>query len=121
MTDAKGDIKLNRRQFVLSGVHLASGDNELQADILAPYDFNSFDGADHAHAEITAQLIPKDLAYFLSDSLMNQFNWGTTELALEGDYSMGEGKIKTLNLKTDNSQFHAEGYVNDVMDPEKVN
>ena len=49
---------------------------------------------------------------------MNRFfnQWGPTELALEGNYITGTGKIKTLNLKTGNSQVHAEGMIHDVLD-----
>ena len=123
LAKAKGDFQLNRKQMVLSGLHLAFGANEIHADIMAPYNLASAEDTVHAHAEIVSrcQFTPNDLAYFFSDSVMNQFNqWGPTAFALEGDYTLGTGKIKTLNLKTGNSQLHAEGMVNDVLDLNKI-
>lgn len=121
LTDAKGDVQLTRNQLTLSGLRIASGVNELEGDLIAPYDFSSKEEIDHAHVEITAQINPKDLSYFLSDSVMNQFNWGATALILMGDYWSGEGKIKTLDVSTGNSRFHAEGVLSEVLDTEKIN
>ncbi|HEX5169917.1 MAG TPA: translocation/assembly module TamB domain-containing protein, partial [Cyclobacteriaceae bacterium] len=121
LTQAMADIQLNRNQLTLSGLHLVSGTDELRADITAPYDLNSTKGTDYAQIKLDAQINPGDFAYFLSDSIMNQFNWGNTALAMEGDYIMGKGKLKMLNLKTGNSQLHAEGTVGDVLSVDSMN
>src|SRR6187431_1901401 len=107
----------------VSGLHLASGSNEFDADLTAPYVFKSAEDTTDAHVEIASRchITPMALAYFFSDSLMNRFNqWGPTEMALEGNYTSGAGKIKTLNLKTGNSQIHAEGMLTDVLDLNKI-
>ena len=123
LTNAMADFKLNRKQMVVSGLHVSSGPNELHADLTAPYVLKSAEDTVQAHVEIVSrcQITPKVLAYFFSDSVMNQFNqWGPTEMALEGNYITGTGKIKTLNLKTGNSQVHAEGMLHDVLDLNKI-
>ena len=123
LTNAKAGFKLNRKQMVVSGLHVSSGANELLADLTAPYVFKSAEDSVQAHVEIVSrcQITPRALSYFFSDSVMNQFNqWGPTEMALEGNYITGTGKIKTLNLKTRNSQVHAEGMLHDVLDLNKI-
>ncbi|HEX5172025.1 MAG TPA: hypothetical protein VFW11_22760, partial [Cyclobacteriaceae bacterium] len=121
LTKAMADIQLNRNRLTLSGLHLVSGTNEMRADIKAPYDLSSIKGADFVQIKLDAQINPGDFAYFFSDSVMNQFNWGNTALALEGDYAMGKGKLEMLNLKTGNSQFYAEGTVGDVLSVDSMN
>jgi TamB, inner membrane protein subunit of TAM complex len=122
LTDARAGIHLNRNQLVLSGLHLASGVNELQADLTAPNDLSEKDG-EYARAEIAVQgrIDPNDLSYFFSDSLIDPFSrWGPTQLTVEGNYTLHKGELKILNLKTGNSQLHANGMVSDVMDYEKI-
>jgi hypothetical protein len=119
LTDARADIQVNRNQLVLSGLHLASGMNEIRADLTTTYELTSVQ--DNAHVKIAAQFNPGDFGYFFSDSAMNQFNWGGTTLALEGNYAYGKGTVKILDLKTDNSRLQAEGMVNDVLDIAKIN
>ena len=123
LADARADIKMNRNLLVLSKLHLASNTNELNADLTGGYDLKSAEDEDHVHVEIAAQcrINPADFAYFFSDSLMNHFNhWKTTALEVEGNYTLGKGVIKTLNLKTVNSQLQAEGMVQDALDLEKI-
>ncbi len=120
---ASGNVQSNKNQMALADFHFASNTNELNADFTGGYDLNSPNDADRAHVEITAsgRINPSDFAYFFSDSVMNLFNhWGPTELTLAGNYRHVKGKIKTLNLKTGNSEFHAEGIVNDVFDLERI-
>ena len=123
LTNAEADFQFNRKQMVISGLHVASGANEFHADLTAPYVLKSAEDTVQAHIEITSrcQITPKALSYFFSDSVMNQFNqWGPTAMVLEGNYITGSGKIKTLNLKTGNSQVHAEGMLHDVLRLNKI-
>ena len=123
LTNAEADFRLNRKQMVVSGLHVSSGPNELHADLTAPYVLKSAEDTVQAHVDIVSrcQITPKALSYFFSDSVMNQFlQWGPTDLALEGNYAMGTGKIQTLKLKTGNSQVHAEGILHDVLDLSKI-
>ena len=62
-------------------------------------DFRSTEDTVYAHAEVAlrCQVTPGDLAYFFSDSVMNQFEqWGATSFALEANYALGSGEIKTF-------------------------
>ena len=123
LTDAKGDFQLNRKHMVVSGLHLASGTNELDADLTAPFFLKSAEDTVQAHIEIISrcQITPNALSYFFRDSAMSQFNqWGPSEMAFEGDYITGTGKIKTLKLKTGNSQVHAVGTLHDALDLNKI-
>ncbi len=120
---AKTDIQMNSHHVFLSGFHLASGFNELKADLMVPYDWKSVKDAEHDQIEIDIQsrINPKDFAYFFSDSIMNQFGrYGSSELSVDANYALGKGKIKTLNLKIGNSQLHAEGKVNEAWDLKKI-
>jgi len=124
VADARGGVQLNHNQVILSGLHLASGTNELNADFTGGYDSKSANNMDSAQAKIASQcrINPEDLAYFFSDSVMNLFtHWGPTELTVDGNYSQGKGEIKTLKLITKNSQLHSEGMVNEVFDLVKLN
>jgi len=123
LTHAKAEMLMNHNQLVLSDLHLTSGSNELQANLNVPNLKSTKDG-DHAHAEIALQgrFDPNDFAYFFNDSIMNQFStWGPTEFVVEGNYNLDKGKIKTLSLKTTNSQLYAEGMVNDVSNLKTIN
>lgn len=122
VTHAKAEMRMNRSQLTLSNLHFASGSNELQAELTVP-NINSAKEAGQVKTEIVLQskINPNDLAYFFSDSIMNQFNhWGPTQLAVKGNYTLGKGEIKTLNIKTGSSQLQANGFVNDVLDLKKI-
>ncbi|MDH4058660.1 MAG: hypothetical protein OEU76_07835, partial [Cyclobacteriaceae bacterium] len=123
LTNASAGIQMDRNQMALSELHLASGTNELQANLGVPLNLSVEQNVDLTHLEIAAlgHINPTDLAYFFPDSIMNLFSpWGLTELLLEGDYSTEAGELKTLELKTGNSQLHAAGMVNNIFDPEKT-
>jgi len=110
----KADFEMNPHYLTLSNLDLSSGTNELQATIAIPADLTN---SIHNQIElnIQSQLNPNDLAYFFSDSIVNHFSlWGTTQLAIEGNYSSNLGKIKTLHLKTGNSKLDAHGMVSDI-------
>ena len=124
LTNAGTVVRMNRDLFVLSGLHLASGSNSFRADLTGPLDLRSAQGGNHPAIEATAQgsVSPGDFSYFFSDTVMNYFNhWKTTELELDAHYTMGMGAIKTLSLTSGNSQFSAEGLMNEVFDIEKIN
>lgn len=124
LSDAKAEFHLNPKQLVLSGLHLASTTNDLKAELTAPNDQSLVKEANPNPIVIAVQgnINPMDFAYFFSDSLMNQFNsWGPTEVAIEGNYTMGKGKFKTMSLKTGNSQLQANGTINEVWNLEKIN
>ncbi len=124
LSKANADLFWSGDRVVVSDLDLATSTSELHADFMGWYDLNSAKDIDHAQVEIAVvgKINPGDLAYFLSDSLMKHFNhWQPAELTLEGNYHEGKGKIKTLDLKTGTSQLHAEGNLNDVLNPEKVN
>jgi len=124
LAEMKADLQLNNNQLVLSRLHLASGVSELKANLTAPNDLNALKDANPSPIDLAVQgrVNPHDFTYFLGDSVMNQFNsWGPTEVTLEANYTMGRGNLKTLSLKTGNSQLLAKGQFNDVLDPEKIN
>ena len=101
VTDTRSDLLVTRHRLALSGFHLTAGNNELKAELKAPNLKSPKDG-EHDHIEIATQgqINLKDLVYFFSDSAMNRFSaWGYTEFAVEGNYSMGKGKIKTMKLE----------------------
>lgn len=123
LTNGSTGLFLNNNQIVFSNLHLASGNNELQADIHTP---NNFSSTNHANGpiEVTAQgqFNPADLGYFFSDAVINQYrHWGSTELAVTGAYHLDQGEIKTLTIKTNNSLLHAKGKVYDALDMKKIN
>jgi translocation and assembly module TamB len=123
VTEAASVIRMNRNQLVLSGFHLASGNNTLDADLTTPLDLNSIRNANHIPLDIklSSRINPGDLAYFFSDTLTDYFSpWGPSELTLTGSYIRSHGKLETLNLKTGNSHLHAEGMVSDIFAPEKL-
>lgn len=122
VTDARTDLLVTRHQLALSRLHLTSGTNKIEAEFKAP-NLNSPKDGEHDQIEIATQgqINLKDITYFFSDSAMNRFNaWGLTEFAVEGNYSMGKGKIKTMKLKTGSSQLQADGIINDVFDLENI-
>ncbi|MDH5249534.1 MAG: translocation/assembly module TamB [Cyclobacteriaceae bacterium] len=122
LSDATADMHANRTRWNLSNLHLAADNNELNANLAGRYDMKSAKD-DQAMAEISlvGSITPGNLAYFLSDSLMSHFNhWETTTIEFKGNYTLGKGEVKTFNLKTVNSQLHAEGVVRDALNPEKL-
>lgn len=122
VTNATTTLQVTRHQLALSGFRLTSANNELEVELKAP-NLTSPKDDEHDQIEIATQgkINIKDLAYFFDDSLMNRFSaWGLTEFKVEGNYSMGMGKIKTMKLETGSSQFQAEGKVNSVFDLEKI-
>lgn len=123
LANSKADLKMNRKQLFLSGLHVVSGSSELRANLTTPYNFRSSGDTAHALTEMAlqCQITPADFAYFLSDSVMNQFNpWGATCLTLEGHYNMATGKLRALNINTEESQVHASGMLHHVSDLNKI-
>jgi len=117
----QADVRVNKEALFFSNVQLASGTNELQAELTLPNDFSSANNTGEVRANIQLQVEPSDLEYFLTDSTMNQFrHWGPSTLTAEAFYSMGEGEIKSLSLKTSNSAFHVAGKVYDVFDLDAI-
>lgn len=122
ISDASTDLQLNRSQLVLSKLHLASGTNELQANLTVPNTKSVKESNGHFELAVQSRLDPTDFTYFFSDSITNQFSqWGSTEFVAEGSYTLGKGEIKTLTVKTKNSLLHTDGVVNDVLDLKKIN
>jgi len=119
LTDAHADIHINPNQLVLSNLELIAGINELHADITIPNNSEFAKEKTHDQIQIDARgrVDPNDFVYFFSDSLINKFHsWGPTEFATRCTYSLGKGEIKTLKVKTENSQLLAKGMVSDVFD-----
>jgi hypothetical protein len=117
-------IRMNRNRLNLSDLHLVSNTNELNADFTGSYHFDSAQVQPKSDIDVnvSARISPRDLTYFFSDSIMNYFkNWETTVVGINGNYSLGKGELKTLNLKTGNSTFHATGKVYDIWDLKKLN
>jgi len=118
LTDVRSAIQLNHEQLILSDLHLASGNNEVNANLAVPNDLKS---EKVARAKILCLINPSELAYFLNDTLLNYFrHWGPAEFKVEGNYALGKAKIETLNLKTRNSELLATGMIDDLLDVEKI-
>lgn len=123
LSNASTVLQMNRHQLSLSDLHIVSGVNEFKLDLNAPYDLTSANDTAHDRIKIIAQsrINPNDLAYFFSDSLLNQYGpWGLVEFGLEANYALGKGEIKNLNLKTVNSQLQATAKATEVLDLKKV-
>lgn len=121
LTNSKAEILMNHNQLILSNLHLTSGSNELRANLTAP-NIKTVSEGDSIELALQGRLNPADFAYFFSDSVMDHFGpWGPTELVAEGSYTLGKGEIKTLKIKTSNSELHAAGMVNDISDQKKIN
>ncbi len=117
----QGQAKVNHRELIVSDLQVTSGTNELSGDLTFPNDLRSANRTGEVRADIQARVNPRELEYFLSDSMMNQFrDWGTAEFAAEAFYSSGKGEVKYLSLKTDNSEVHAKGNVSNVFDVDSV-
>ncbi len=124
LESARADIRWNRDRLELSGLHLVSGINEVQADAHVWYDSTSDKSLDNVNTEITADVnvYPKDLAYFLSDSVMNYFNlFDTTILKLDASYIAGQGDVRQLMFQSGNDRLQAQGKVNDVWNIDRLN
>jgi hypothetical protein len=121
---AAANVRWNHNRMELSGVKIISGTNEVEADATVWYDSTAVKSIAYANTEITAKVNvnPKDLAYFLSDSVMDYFKgWDTTTLKLEGSYIAGRGDVKQLILQSGNSRLLAQGKVNDVWNTDRLN
>jgi translocation and assembly module TamB len=111
---AEANLIMNQNHLKLTKLELAAGTSELQATIAILVDSTNA-ANDQMEIDIQGQVNPNDFAYFFQDSIVNLFSpWGTTQLAIEGNYSLNKGKIKTLHLKTGNSKLDAHGMVNDI-------
>jgi hypothetical protein len=121
LTRAQAGISVNPDALTFTNLQLASGTNELRAALMLPNDLTSANKTGEVRADIKLQVVPSDLEYFLPDSILNQFrHWGPSVLTVEAFYSMGEGEIKSFNLETGNSEFHASGKVSDVFDLDAI-
>jgi hypothetical protein len=123
LNEARMELQSNREQIATTGLHFVSGSNRLDAELIAPLNFNLLKSENHSPAlvKINGQVKPEDLAYFLSDSLMNQFkSWAVTEFVLNGNYIQGTGKIDELRLQTGNSQIQATGIIHDILEPRNI-
>jgi hypothetical protein len=121
LTRAQAGISVNPDALTFTNLQLASGTNELRAALMLPNDLTSANKTGEVRADIKLQVVPSDLEYFLPDSILNQFrHWGPSVLTVEAFYSMGEGEIKSFNLETGNSEFHASGKVSDVFDLDSI-
>jgi translocation and assembly module TamB len=121
LTQAKATLGINQDQVFISELHINSGNNHAEANLIAP-NSKSIKDTDPIVLSAQAQIDPADFSYFFSDSVLNQIGaWGPTELVIEGNYTLGHGEVKTLHLKSRNSLLDAEGIVNNMLDLEKVN
>jgi translocation and assembly module TamB len=121
---AAANVRWNHNRMEFSGVKIISGTNEVEADGVIWYDSLAVKSIAYVNTEITAELNvnPKDLSYFLSDSVMDYFKgWDTTTLKLEGSYIAGRGDVKQLILQSGNSRLLARGKVNDVWNTDRLN
>jgi len=123
LNEGRFALQWNRQQFAFTNLHLASNTNQLDAD-LKVYTLNSNEDSDLDNLELNVlgKIEPAALAYFFSDSLLEQFkHWKLTEVKLEGNYNQGQGLIKTLYVKTANSYLQVDGKIMDAWDHEKIN
>ncbi|MDZ7647181.1 MAG: hypothetical protein U5K54_08385 [Cytophagales bacterium] len=122
LNEGRFALQWNRQQFALTNLHLASNTNQLDGD-LKVYTLNSNEDSDLDNLELNVlgKIEPIALAYFFSDSLLDQFkHWKLTEVKLEGNYNQGQGLIKTLYVKTANSYLQADGKIMDAWDRETI-
>jgi len=119
LTQASSTVRLNHNTLALSGLHVGSNDNDLQAEFKGWSDSSLRD--DHLECKARARVDPNALRYFMSDSLLNHFaHWGAVELMLEGNYVNGKGDVKMIGLKTKDSQLQAKGMAHNVRDYKKL-
>jgi len=124
VTDLTSAIHMNKDQLFLKSLGFASGISEVQANVIAPLNFRSVKDGFHTPVEfgIKSRIRPGDFDYFLTDAVLDYFReWQETELNLEGSYIMGKGKIKTVKLKTGNSELQADGNINDILNFTNIN
>ncbi len=122
-TLARGEahVRVNHEALSVSNLQLASGTNELRADLALPNDWRTANKTGELRADIQLKINPNELVYFLTDSMMRQLRpLGPSEFTAEAVYASGEGEIKTVSLKTSNSAVQASGKVNDLFDPDAI-
>ena len=123
VSQASTAVQLNHNTLALSGLHLVSGDNDLRAEFKGWSDTSVKDhDPNNLQWQAQGRFDPEALRYFISDSLLDHFaHWGVVELLLEGDYRLGKGNLKTIGLKTKDSQLQAKGTVHHIRSHEKLN
>jgi translocation and assembly module TamB len=121
LAHGQADVRVNKQALVFSNLQLTSGTNELRADLTLPNDWRTANKAGEFRADIRLKINPRELEYFLTDSIVHQLrHLGPSEFTAEAFYALGEGEIKTVSLKTSNSELHASGKVSDMFDPDAI-
>lgn len=121
VSEAKAGIQLTHDVIMLTGLRLASNKNEINGDVSAGYVSKVSDKDAHVEANLSGQIDPHSLAYFVGDSIMKYFNaWEPTEIKLISNYSNGEGKIETLGIRTGSSAIEASGTIYNMLDTKKL-
>ena len=118
------EVRMNPNRLEVSRLNVLSGMNEVKADLAGWYAIDSTKSIENLNGKIKAdvQIHPKDIAYFLSDSVMNYFNnWDSTTLIAEGSYITGKGEISQLMLQSGNSRLQAQGIIHDAWNKDKIN
>jgi translocation and assembly module TamB len=120
---AAADLHWHPDQFTLSNFLLASAKSQIKVDVKGvcgpALAFNLHKTTVNITA--TAHANPSEISYFVPDSSLQYFrHWTDAALSADINYAIDGGTVRSLSLKTGNSQVSVAGVVDQVLDADKI-